>query len=302
MSKHWMDKVWSWDHCFNALALAAGQPELAWDQFQLPVRPPGRHRRAARLGHPLRGPLQLRQAAHPRLGAAPAAPAARRRWTAAELTDVYDRLAALDRASGSPPAGRPGSGLPHYQHGNDSGWDNATTFDPDRVVETADLAAFLVLQLRELADLAAELGDAPRRPRVDARPPTRCARRCSTSCGPATGSSPAAAGTGRDLDQRQPARPDADRARRANCPTTIARRAGRAASSPPDRVRAGHRAARPHRTTRPTATGAARSGPPPPSSSRTACAAPGTPTSPTRSAAGSARCARSPASPRTSTP
>ena len=36
MSKHWMDKVWSWDHCFNAIALAAGQPELAWHQFQLP--------------------------------------------------------------------------------------------------------------------------------------------------------------------------------------------------------------------------------------------------------------------------
>ena len=25
MSKHWMDKVWSWDHCFNALALAPGK-------------------------------------------------------------------------------------------------------------------------------------------------------------------------------------------------------------------------------------------------------------------------------------
>lgn len=36
MSKHWMDKVWSWDHCFNALALAPGCPELARDQFQLP--------------------------------------------------------------------------------------------------------------------------------------------------------------------------------------------------------------------------------------------------------------------------
>src|SRR5256714_11372379 len=36
MSKHWMDKVWSWDHCFNALALAGGAPELAWDQFCLP--------------------------------------------------------------------------------------------------------------------------------------------------------------------------------------------------------------------------------------------------------------------------
>ncbi|MFD0663105.1 MGH1-like glycoside hydrolase domain-containing protein [Thermocatellispora tengchongensis] len=45
----------------------------------------------------------------------------------------------------------PGHELPHYQHGNDSGWDNATTFDPGRVVETADLAAFLVLQMRELA-------------------------------------------------------------------------------------------------------------------------------------------------------
>jgi glycogen debranching enzyme len=51
----------------------------------------------------------------------------------------------------------PGHGLPHYQHGNDSGWDNATTFDEHRVVETADLAAFLVLQLRQLADLATEL-------------------------------------------------------------------------------------------------------------------------------------------------
>ena len=36
MSKHWMDKVWSWDHCFNALALAAGHPDLALDQFFLP--------------------------------------------------------------------------------------------------------------------------------------------------------------------------------------------------------------------------------------------------------------------------
>ena len=36
MSKHWMDKVWSWDHCFNAIALAAGSPRLAWDQFLLP--------------------------------------------------------------------------------------------------------------------------------------------------------------------------------------------------------------------------------------------------------------------------
>ena len=81
-----------------------------------------------------------------------------RRSTAAELTEAYRPAGALDRRSGSTARRAPGHDLPHYQHGNDSGWDNATTFDPERVVETADLAAFLVLQLRELADLAAELG------------------------------------------------------------------------------------------------------------------------------------------------
>jgi glycogen debranching enzyme len=53
----------------------------------------------------------------------------------------------------------PGHPLAHYQHGNDSGWDNSTTFDRDRVIESPDLAAFLVIQLDVLAELAVELGD-----------------------------------------------------------------------------------------------------------------------------------------------
>ncbi|MFG3721537.1 amylo-alpha-1,6-glucosidase [Streptomyces massasporeus] len=156
MSKHWMDKVWSWDHCFNALALAPGCPDLALDQFALPfdhqddsgalpdsvthsevlynfVKPPihgwtsGRLRR--RLPNPP-GPAELAET-YGRL----------ERWTDFWLT--------ARRA--------PGADLPHYQHGNDSGWDNATTFDPARVIESADLAAFLVLQLHELAGLATAL-------------------------------------------------------------------------------------------------------------------------------------------------
>jgi hypothetical protein len=155
MSKHWMDKVWSWDHCFNALALASGVPDLAWDQFRLIfdhqddagglpdsvthseilynfVKPPI-HGWAL---HHLRERLPLGRT---------------------ELVEVYQQLEnwtnfwlTARRA--------PGHLLPHYHHGNDSGWDNATTFDPERVVETADLAAFLVLQMRELAELAGELG------------------------------------------------------------------------------------------------------------------------------------------------
>jgi glycogen debranching enzyme len=157
MSKHWMDKVWSWDHCFNAMALAAGDPDLAWHQFQLPfdhqdesgalpdsvthsevlynfVKPPIHGWALGQLREQL--PLDRDQLieAYERL----------RRWTEFWLTNR--RV--------------PGHELPHYQHGNDSGWDNATTFDGDRTLETADLAAFLVMQLRELARLAADLDDA----------------------------------------------------------------------------------------------------------------------------------------------
>ncbi|MCX4404234.1 trehalase family glycosidase [Streptomyces sp. NBC_01764] len=156
MSKHWMDKVWSWDHCFNALALASGCPELALDQYHLPfdhqddsgalpdsvthsevlynfVKPPIHGWAFAHLRRLLPPPHQDELAqTYARL----------ERWTDFWLT--------ARRA--------PDTQLPYYQHGNDSGWDNATTFGPERVVVTADLAAFLVLQLHELSALAEELG------------------------------------------------------------------------------------------------------------------------------------------------
>jgi glycogen debranching enzyme len=157
MSKHWMDKVWSWDHCFNALALAPGAPDLAWDQFLLPfdhqdesgalpdsvahsevlynfVKPPIHGWALRRLRQFLGRPLESRELEH-----------AYRRLTL--WTDFWLTARRV-----------PGSDLPHYHHGNDSGWDNATTFDPARVAVTADLASVLILQLDELARLAAELG------------------------------------------------------------------------------------------------------------------------------------------------
>ncbi len=158
MSKHWMDKVWSWDHCFNALALADGLPALAWDQFQLPfdhqdqagalpdsvthseilynyVKPPIH-------GWALRRIRSLMPEPLPR----------------AELEAAYQRLERWTRFW-LDTRRAPGHDVPHYHHGNDSGWDNATAFDPERVVETADLSAFLVLQMRTLTQLAEDLGD-----------------------------------------------------------------------------------------------------------------------------------------------
>ncbi|MEV1084593.1 trehalase family glycosidase [Streptomyces sp. NPDC050211] len=157
MSKHWMDKVWSWDHCFNALALAPGRPELALDQFALPFDHqdasgalPDSVTHSEVLYNFVKPPIHGWAFGHLRRRL-PTLP------SAAELAGAYDRLERWTRFWLTARRA-PHDALPHYQHGNDSGWDNATTFDPERVVVTADLSAFLVLQLRELADLAAELG------------------------------------------------------------------------------------------------------------------------------------------------
>ncbi|MFJ8085242.1 amylo-alpha-1,6-glucosidase [Streptomyces sp. NPDC096205] len=170
MSKHWMDKVWSWDHCFNALALAPGCPELARDQYHLPFDHqdetgalPDSVTHSEVLNNFVKPPIHGWAFAH-----------LRRRLTTppdrAELAETYHRL---ERWTDFWLTARcaPDTALPHYQHGNDSGWDNATTFDPERVAVTADLAAFLTLQLHELADLAAHL-DMP----DEARRWTRTAR------------------------------------------------------------------------------------------------------------------------------
>ncbi|MER6514880.1 hypothetical protein ABT158_49285 [Nonomuraea sp. NPDC001636] len=146
MSKHWMDKVWSWDHCFNAIALAPGLPELAWDQYRLPFD----HQDAAgALPDSVTHSEILHNFVKPPVHG----------WALRHLPPPSDQAGSyrlLERWTAFWLDARraPGRELAHYQHGNDSGWDNATTFDPERVVETADLAAFLVLQMRELARLA----------------------------------------------------------------------------------------------------------------------------------------------------
>lgn len=157
MSKHWMDKLWSWDHCFNAIALAVGGTRDGLDQFLAPF-----DHQDARGGLPdsithsevlynfVKPPIHgwaLR-----RLRAAAAEPLSKE-----DLEEVYDALSRwtdfwLHMRTA------PRSVLPHYQHGNDSGWDNSTMFDHDRVVEAPDLAAFLIVQLETLADIGEELG------------------------------------------------------------------------------------------------------------------------------------------------
>ncbi|MGH1524530.1 amylo-alpha-1,6-glucosidase [Leifsonia sp. L25] len=159
MSKHWMDKVWSWDHCFNALALAPSDPGAALDQFLLPFDHqdasgalPDSVTHSEVLFNFVKPPIH--GWAFRELEARTARP-----FTSVELATVYERLAAWTRFW-LDSRRAPGHALPYYQHGNDSGWDNSTTFDADRVIEAPDLAAFLIVQLDVLAELGDRLGEA----------------------------------------------------------------------------------------------------------------------------------------------
>lgn len=157
MSKHWMDKVWSWDHCFNALALAAGLPDAALDQFLVVFDQQDESGALPDLvGHSLVSYGYVKPPVHG--------------WTFARLrpllptlaseqiASIYERLARLTEFWLTARRA-PGHRLPYYQHGNDSGWDNSTIFDGGTPVASPDLAALLVLQLDLLAGLADELGD-----------------------------------------------------------------------------------------------------------------------------------------------
>lgn len=156
MSKNWMCGVWSWDHCFNALALG-GHPELARHQFltvfdnQLPsgrlpdittdagssyvfVKPPIHGWALKRLIESGVADESFLRDVYPLLAA----------WTNWWLTERV----------------MPGRRLPHYFHGNDSGWDNGTIFAAQLPLETPELAALLVIQLDTLSTMAAMLGAA----------------------------------------------------------------------------------------------------------------------------------------------
>jgi len=157
MSKHWMDKLWSWDHCFNAMALAPGRPDAALDQFLAPFDHqddrgalPDSVTHTEVLYNYVKPPIH--GWALGRLRATSA-----RAFDTDELERIHDGLVRWSRFW-IDSRRRPGHYLPYYQHGNDSGWDNSTTFDLDRVIESPDLAAFLAVQLDILADLADELG------------------------------------------------------------------------------------------------------------------------------------------------
>ena len=156
MSKNAMASIWSWDNCFNALALALHDPHLAWDQLMvmidlqdasgvLPDLANDRFVSWSFCKPPIYGWALLRLAKR------------RDFLTPARLAEIYAPLCRLTEWWFRQRDDN-GDGIPQYNHGNESGWDNSTVFQDLPPIDSPDLAAYLVLQMEFLAQAAAQLG------------------------------------------------------------------------------------------------------------------------------------------------
>lgn len=154
MSKNWMCNVWSWDHCFNAMALAYNNPKEAWDQFMVLFdfqKPSGNipdcindqkiiHNfcKPPIHGWTLKKLIKIMEV------------------TQEQLAEAYEKLSKwtnwwLNYRDLN------GDGLCEYNHGNDSGWDNSTAFREVAPVTLPDLASFLIIQMDVLSEVAEKL-------------------------------------------------------------------------------------------------------------------------------------------------
>jgi hypothetical protein len=155
MSKVNMRALWSWDHCFNALASAKNK-ELAYDQYYIPFD--FIDQTGAIPDLMLDGKIAFSYVKPPIHGwALDKLQAKGVQLSKPQLLECYTSLEKwtqfwftyMDHDQ---------NGFPQYNFGNDSGWDNATPFDLGYAIESADLMAFLALQMESLSNLAQKLG------------------------------------------------------------------------------------------------------------------------------------------------
>lgn len=153
MSNNWMNKVWAWDHCFNALAHIKDNREFALDQFLLPfdhqhedgsipdVLSDGYISRAY-YKLPVHGwflykliPKGDKEECNLNLYRKIS------KWTKWWLEQRFDRT----------------TGLCLYNHNNESGWDNSSVFASGEQIITPELNAFLIFQIEYLIEIAEKL-------------------------------------------------------------------------------------------------------------------------------------------------
>ncbi|SHK31050.1 hypothetical protein SAMN02745248_02267 [Hathewaya proteolytica DSM 3090] len=158
MSKNWMTSIWSWDNCFNALALSTTFPELALEQFMIFFDHQDKSGSFPDLINdskciwsfnkpPVQGIImkEIMDKTEEQV------------FSLETLEKIYQPMCLwtrwwLDFNDFNH------NGVPQYKHGNDCGWDNSTVFHNGVPIESPDLLSFLILQFEFLALVAEKLG------------------------------------------------------------------------------------------------------------------------------------------------
>jgi len=157
MSKMGMCNVFGWDHAFNAIAHCTHDAELAWDQLMVMADRQDEHGKCP-------DNMNDRQIMYTFSKPPVQGWALRAMWdenpammTPERLAEAYEYLSKWSDWLCNHRTWN-GDVLPFYIHGFDSGWDNSTIFDEGVPLVAPDLAAYLVIQLEVLADVARALG------------------------------------------------------------------------------------------------------------------------------------------------
>lgn len=160
MSKNHMTNVWSWDHCFNALALSYKNPAAAWEQYMIMF---DFQDETGRLPDSVNDSKVIWNYVKPPIHGWALMKMLENGMTLTE-NQLSEAFAALEKHTFWWLNYRDfdGDGVCEYVHGNDSGWDNSTVFATVPPIASPDLQAFLIVQMDVLAELAKRL-DIPKK-------------------------------------------------------------------------------------------------------------------------------------------
>ena len=154
-SKNWMNRIWSWDHCFVAIGLAPSHPSLAWQQFMLvrDMQDAGSGMFCDWYSNVRRSWLCTKPPIH---GWALSHLMRTIPLTYQELSESYEMLTKwtnfwLNNRN------LDGDGLPCILNANES-FDNTTSNTLFGPVKAPEIAAYLVLQMETLSRVAEKLG------------------------------------------------------------------------------------------------------------------------------------------------
>lgn len=157
VSKNYMCGMWSWDHCFAAMALSTIDPARSWDQLMCMFDD---QREDGRIPDCIEAvKVEWRYVKPPIHGLTLGILRQNIALTENQRREAYEKLSRwvmfwIDSRDLN------GDGLPQYLHGNDSGWDNNTVFDKPGNIQSAELPAYLIQMIEELIPLAQEFDPA----------------------------------------------------------------------------------------------------------------------------------------------